>query len=369
MFAQYVEQLKGLLHASSVGGTWFDNGLSSLIDLLTGPITGINTRFHWITVVEAIVVAALVFTFRPEHVRGEGVRAFIRYCFPRRFFTHNSTFVDCQLIVANQLLSKSYNVLWRLNTPLMVGALLAALTWAFGPPLKLFDWTTTTLVIFTFLMAMASDFGYFLFHYSAHRIPMLWAFHRVHHSAEILTPLTAGRLHPVEVVALAPARSVTTSLLLAPAIYVFTTEPTLITIFGLDLTVVVFGALGNQLLHSHIWLSWGPMLEHVIMSPAQHQVHHSTARQHWDKNMGGLFCLWDWMFGTLYVMRQREYFTFGLGEGAPQIHANAVTAYLRPFWDAIPLRRKLQNQVVPALGSWFRSFTGPRNPSRRHSPP
>ena len=31
-----------------------------------------------------------------------------------------------------------------------------------------------------------------------HRIPFLWRFHQIHHSAEVLTPLTFHRIHPVE---------------------------------------------------------------------------------------------------------------------------------------------------------------------------
>lgn len=35
-------------------------------------------------------------------------------------------------------------------------------------------------------------------HYCQHKISWLWAFHKVHHSAEGLTPLTANRHHPVD---------------------------------------------------------------------------------------------------------------------------------------------------------------------------
>src|ERR1039458_8498353 len=34
-----------------------------------------------------------------------------------------------------------------------------------------------------------------------HAIPALWEFHKVHHSAEVLTPLTEMRTHPVEIIA------------------------------------------------------------------------------------------------------------------------------------------------------------------------
>lgn len=49
------------------------------------------------------------------------------------------------------------------------------------------------------------------------------------------------------------------------------------------------------------------------MSPAAHQIHHSTNPKHFDKNFGGAFAFWDWMFGTLHVPHdKREVHEVGL---------------------------------------------------------
>lgn len=50
----------------------------------------------------------------------------------------------------------------------------------------------------TVIWLVAWDFGFFIAHYLQHRVPMLWEFHKVHHSAEVLTPLTVFRMHPVD---------------------------------------------------------------------------------------------------------------------------------------------------------------------------
>ena len=56
------------------------------------------------------------------------------------------------------------------------------------------------VVVFLYSMVLFVmwDLSRFLLHMCMHRIPQLWAFHQVHHSAEILTPLTFYRIHPVE---------------------------------------------------------------------------------------------------------------------------------------------------------------------------
>ena len=40
-------------------------------------------------------------------------------------------------------------------------------------------------------------------HVLFHKVPALWAFHRVHHSVEVLTPAAAYRIHPVEIIGFA----------------------------------------------------------------------------------------------------------------------------------------------------------------------
>ena len=45
---------------------------------------------------------------------------------------------------------------------------------------------------------VARDFGVFAAHALQHRVPLLWAFHKVHHTTTALTPLSALRAHPVD---------------------------------------------------------------------------------------------------------------------------------------------------------------------------
>ncbi|MDT2058797.1 MAG: sterol desaturase family protein, partial [Planktomarina sp.] len=47
-------------------------------------------------------------------------------------------------------------------------------------------------------MFIADDFTKYFLHRWMHRWPILWAFHKVHHSAETMTPITVYRVHPAE---------------------------------------------------------------------------------------------------------------------------------------------------------------------------
>ena len=99
------------------------------------------------------------------------------------------------------------------------------------------------------------------------------------------------------------------------------------------------------------------MLEHILISPAQHQVHHSVATKHHDKNYGSIFAIWDWMFGTLYVPKTVETLTFGVSDGTgkpmDQPYPTLMAAMVLPFKESgQAIRRRLSQgtdstQTVP----------------------
>ena len=345
MIAAYLEHLKTLLHAGWLGRVPpLERAVDWLLDFLTGPLTGLRTRSYWPELVAALVIAAAVFVLR-DRLPGQGLRDFLRYCFPKRLYLHRSTRLDCQLIFVNSIVFPALNVMWRFSAALFAGLLVKALTLGFGPSPHLLPsgahWGTASLVLFTFLIAMADDFGYYVYHLAMHRVPWMWAFHKVHHSAEVLTVFANVRVHPAELLFDAPSRAIGVSLVLGPALYLGSGHVALITVFGMTVSAAFIGAIGTQLHHSHIWLSWGRVLNHVLISPAMHQIHHSAAEPHWNKNMGGNFALWDWMFGTIYVPDGHEQLTFGLGAGKGQPHPTLLAAYLVPFQEVLPARTGL----------------------------
>ena len=58
------------------------------------------------------------------------------------------------------------------------------------------DWAVP--ICFTLFLFLLDDFARYFLHMLMHRWPVLWAFHKVHHSARTMTPFTVLRTHPVE---------------------------------------------------------------------------------------------------------------------------------------------------------------------------
>jgi sterol desaturase/sphingolipid hydroxylase (fatty acid hydroxylase superfamily) len=156
----------------------------------------------------------------------------------------------------------------------------------------------------------------------------------VHHSAEVLTPVTVYRTHPVEDLVNAMITAVFVGL--ATAVHGGGTQlqPSLPTVLGVNVIAFLFFLVAFQLRHSHIWLSYGPWLSRVLISPAQHQIHHSSEVRHWDKNFGFIFAFWDALFRTLYVPRHHETFPLGVPNMNPAEFSSVASLYFLPFSKA-----------------------------------
>ncbi|MFJ2694025.1 sterol desaturase family protein [Pseudomonas sp. NPDC087336] len=176
-------------------------------------------------------------------------------------------------------------------------------------------------------------------HYWTHRAyhsRYLWAFHKVHHSATVLVPATASRVHFLEKVVERLTDLVFISAFAGLFWYACGGEISRYTLFGVTYMVFIFNALAANLRHSHVWLSFGPVVEHVLNSPAQHQVHHSDAPRHFNKNFGVNLSLWDWMFGTLYVTQtQPEPIRFGTCEADHGRYLTVYSLIITPFVETL----------------------------------
>jgi sterol desaturase/sphingolipid hydroxylase (fatty acid hydroxylase superfamily) len=243
---------------------------------------------------------------------GRGLRGLWRDLFPRSVWLHPSALLDYKYLVFTAL------VYVPLVSPLMVSSLaagrFAGQAWdaLLGAPAHAASATLSIVVLYTVVLELVSDLRRYLVHVAFHRFPLLWQFHKTHHSAETLTPVTFYRVHPVELYVNATA-GVLAIALVTGAFQHYVRGLTALTILGANAGRFVFDLLGSNLRHSHVWLSYGSWLEHVLISPAQHQIHHSDAERHLNKNYGSEFALWDWLFGTLYVPRGREQLRFGIG--------------------------------------------------------
>jgi len=171
---------------------------------------------------------------------------------------------------------------------------------------------STLRITYTICFFVAYDFGRFLAHWSQHQIPLLWQFHKLHHSAEVLTPMTSYRVHPVDLLIMGTGGNLFGGIVTGIFFYIGAGEVTIFTFLGAHFLIGIYNLIGN-LRHSHVWLDYG-LLGYVFISPAQHQIHHSMEPRHIGKNVGFAFAFWDALFGTLYVPKGKETFRMGLGD-------------------------------------------------------
>ncbi len=146
----------------------------------------------------ALFIACLVLALQ-RYRKGRRLRLgpLMRAVFPKRIVLSRSSFADLDHFYFN-LFVFGLVLGWAvLSYDMISRAVVDLLAAAFGPvqPTSLPVFVSRTVI--TVMLFLAYELGYWLNHYLSHRIPFLWEFHKVHHSATVLTPLTNFRVHPV----------------------------------------------------------------------------------------------------------------------------------------------------------------------------
>lgn len=113
-----------------------------------------------------------------------------------------------------------------------------------------------------------------------------WQLHRFHHSGTDYNILTAFRVNPAEMMSnLIP--------ILSPMIFLKVPNA------GLFLAIILADQALGSFQHSELPWNFGWFGRWVVVSPRNHQIHHSIDEEHRDKNFSN--CpLWDHIFGTWY---------------------------------------------------------------------
>ena len=141
---------------------------------------------------------------------------------------------------------------------------------------------------------------------------MLWAFHKVHHSAETLTPITVYRTHPVEGIIFATRAVFVQAVTIALFVSLFGGSIELVEVYGVNILLFIFNFTGANLRHSHIRIAYPRVIEQILISPAQHQIHHSSDVSHFNCNFGAALAIWDRVAKTLFTSESSQEITFGL---------------------------------------------------------
>lgn len=130
---------------------------------------------------------------------------------------------------------------------------------------------------------LLADFTSYWVHRLQHGSSFVWAFHATHHSQEQLNFATTIRFHPVD-------HFISDTLKFIPQLLLGASPMSWLPLY----LTTEFIAVAQ---HSRIKWSFGP-LSRILVTPRFHSFHHSTDPRHYNKNFGGLFSIWDHMFGT-----------------------------------------------------------------------
>jgi sterol desaturase/sphingolipid hydroxylase (fatty acid hydroxylase superfamily) len=281
-----------------------------------------------------------------------GVRAALARIFDRRVLFSRSSFADAKIFVINRLIS-------LVISPYLLSQLAIATTlyfWLHGQsviPQGGFDSLPVALIValFSVTMFVVDDLSKYLVHRWMHRFPLLWAIHKVHHSATTMTPVTVYRVHPLEGVLYGLRSAVAQGSTLSLFYFLFGDAVSLYTVLGVNALVFFFHITGSNLRHSHIEIRYWRWLEHILISPAQHQLHHSIAKRHYDKNFGVALAVWDWLFGSLHLSEKEkaEPLEFGLEGRDGRYEADLKVIYFEPFREMGQILRRRARRVVGLL--------------------
>ncbi len=211
-----------------------------------------------------------------QAVRGEG----------KRRYTWRETLTNGWMA----LLNGSFDILLR-------GGVLVALVWAYEHRVITMErgW------LYWVALLLLEDFAFWALHYVDHHCRLFWAVHVTHHSSEEFNFTTGFRSSVFQ-------PFYRTAYFLPLAFLGF--EP--MDVLFMYAVTQLYGVLVHT--ESKVRFGW---LEHVLVTPSHHRVHHASNGRYLDKNMGMVFIFWDKIFGTFAAEDPAEPPRYGLTKAIP----------------------------------------------------
>ena len=303
--------------------------------LVNAVVPGPPSSFWWPLLLLTLVMSICFWYFR----NGRGAKGsdgrerhmgFWQYLAPKEIYTHQSARVDIGLY----LVDKASMPLWTVAflgavAPFIESNTLGVMRNVFGAS-PAFEPTVFWRIMYGLVTILIADLVFFLTHYMMHKTEIGWAIHKVHHSAQVLTPLTRSREHFIAapIWALGPAIALTFS----GAIFAFLFDDNITRITIMNIGIFsLFYALNGNFRHYHVSFRYPRKLEYWLQSPGMHHTHHSYLEKHWDTNLGLVTSIWDRLFGTLYIADKYEQTPWGLEDNEQAKYTTLKDNLFTPF--------------------------------------
>lgn len=216
---------------------------------------------------ESVREQLLILISTPLYVVIIGLELILSNYRHKRAYSWKDTFTNVYLMLMNSLLDLSFRAFYVL-----------ALDWAWQHRVIAFEqvWLYWTLLV------LAEDFLYYWLHRFDHEIRLFWAVHVTHHSSELMNFSVGFR-----------------SSVFQPLYRFIYFLP--LGFLGFAPVDILFAYSATQIwgifVHTELIRTMG-WLEHILVTPSHHRVHHASNAKYLDKNMGMFLIIWDKLFGT-----------------------------------------------------------------------
>jgi sterol desaturase/sphingolipid hydroxylase (fatty acid hydroxylase superfamily) len=265
-----------------------------------------NRRVYWLYLLSGLVVI-IALGLRNKAKLNKVIRA----TFSVKYWFNDSCYTDYKWIVVNQFLKII------LLVPILASSITVTIylnRWLrslFGDG-DFLQWPYySVVIIFSIVLFICDDFSRFWLHRLYHKVPLLWRFHSIHHSATVLTPLTLYRVHTLEFFLNNFRGIIVVGTISGLFMYCFQGSIGVYEVLGVNIFNFMFNLAAANLRHSHVWIGFG-YLEHIFISPAQHQIHHSCAVHHFNKNYGSCLSVWDKAYSSWLSSKNNKVTRFGV---------------------------------------------------------
>jgi Fe(3+) dicitrate transport protein len=303
--------------------------LSALLQHLVEPFLDPGSRTFWPGLVLAAAIAASAAAWGARSDPRRAARRALRAIAPVRLLLHRSSRLDVQLLAGRQLLAYLGAIPAVASAWWIAFRVVGALDATVGAPAPWSGDLWLPSAAYALTLFVAWDLSRYVLHRLMHEIPLLWAFHQVHHSAEVLTPLTFHRVHPVESVLYGLRGALVTGVVTGAFFWAFRGAASDVTILGVSALGLVGNTLTGNLRHSHVWLRFPAAVERWLLSPAQHQLHHADDPAWYGRNYGTWIAAWDRIGGTLATAPATPPARFGVTDRNHRDHL--LSAWFGPF--------------------------------------
>ncbi len=164
------------------------------------------------------------------------------------------------------------------------------------------------------------DAWMYIWHRANHMVPLLWRFHRMHHSDRTMDITTATRFHFGE-------QTISAGLRCA-----------LIPLLGIQIWhLVIYDAMVLCVItfhHSDISVGrWDRWLRLAIVTPDMHKVHHSDLHHETNSNYSTILSFWDRIAATFRIRSDPQNIVFGLREYGDPAWQSWTGMWKTPFVD------------------------------------